>query len=349
MGGGHERQTDVELPHRLLVLSQRHPRQRRRKHAGEKLEEGVAEPHPDALPLGRIEDPLLVGGDQRQGGEIEHVAIDDRPRIEDELPLRLVGVHRQERLARREARGTGVVEEGPGHAARGEAPDVGLPEGVGQRRRREQRGIVEAVGLVGEGKQGSTGEEIRLVILDEIEKPATAEDVADLLGEVGRIPDCGHADVVGRDMEWVLPLADVLDLHFVEEILHAGVVLELLPEPLHGEIEIVKQHQPHVPVRRAEEAGHLEDAEEAGRHRLELERGHEDVDRPPPIRIDLHLGQIVDPVDEEVELVGVVDPVAGVGVAGRGMGGDTAPKALEFLTDRDPQWLLRFGHGASGG
>ena len=147
----------------------------------------------------------------------------------------------------------------------------------------------------------------------------------------------------------MLPLADVLDLHLVEEILHAGVILELLPEPLHGEIEIVKQHQPHVPIRRAEEAGHLEDAEEAGRHRLELEGGHEDVDRPPPIRIDLHVGQVVDSVDEEVELVSVVDPVAGVGVAGRGLGGDTAAESLEFLADRDPQWLLRFGHGVSRG
>jgi hypothetical protein len=134
--------------------------------------------------------------------------------------------------------------------------------------------------------------------------------------------------------------------HLVEEILHAGVVAELLPEPFHGEVEVVEQHQPHVPVRRAEEPGHLEDAEEAGRHRLELEGGHEDVDRRPPIPIDLHLGQIVDPVEEEVELVGVVDPVAGIGVAGRGLGGDPPPESLEFLADRDPQWLLRFGHGS---
>ena len=260
----HERQRDVKLADRLLVGLERHAGQLRRHYSVEQLQLCVAQTHADAFPLIGMEDALLKRRDQRQGRKLKHVAVDNRPRVKDDFAPRLILVDSEKFLPLKQSRGAGVVEYDCRHSTALNAADVVVKKIVSQWLGRKECDVIHRVGFVGDGKERAAGEKIRFIILNQIEKRPTAERVADLLCKVGRIPDRGHAQIVGRHPQRLLAFSDVLHFKLIKQVLHAGIFLEPLPKALHAKIEIIKQHHPHVEPCGAQKPCHLKNAKESG-------------------------------------------------------------------------------------
>ncbi len=166
------------------------------------------------------------------------------------------------------------------HADIGVHADALVMKIVAEELTREKRDVGQGVGLHRERVERSHGKRHRLVFLDQIHEPVTAEIANRAVRQMRRPPRGRDEGVTAMHRQRDLAIRGVDDRHALEEPLEAGIVRERTPPSRRVVVAVVHDHEPNRIARVGQPERQVELAEIAREEMLNVDGRCQQIHAP---------------------------------------------------------------------